>query len=94
MTTVDESFLVGLIGSGVTVSLTPPLHEREADHHGLRYLYRPLDLARMTRPLGVGDLLAAGRDLGFNAFNVTHPCKQDVLAYRFVPAPGKESAHA
>ena len=29
----------------------------------------------------IGDLLSAGINLGFNAFNVTHPCKQLVLEY-------------
>lgn len=78
----DESYLVGLIGDGITESLTPPMHEAEADHHGLRYLYRPVDLAVIDRPgTDVGELLRAGRDLGFNAFNITHPCKQTVLEH-------------
>ncbi|PZO66907.1 MAG: shikimate dehydrogenase, partial [Kocuria palustris] len=38
MSTRNESFLIGLIGDGITESLTPPMHEREADHHGVRYL--------------------------------------------------------
>lgn len=80
MSTVDESYLVGLIGDGVIPSLTPPMHEREADAQGLRYLYRPIDLAVLERPgADVGQLLRAGAELGFNAFNITHPCKQLVL---------------
>ena len=35
-----ESFLMGLIGDGVAPSLTPPVHEREGDVQGLRYLHR------------------------------------------------------
>lgn len=82
MSLPSESYLVGLIGSGITASLTPPLHEREADRQGLRYLYRPVDLDVVGRPgADVGDLLRAGRDLGFNAFNITHPCKQLVIAH-------------
>lgn len=82
MSTPAESYLVGLIGDGITKSLTPPMHEREAGHHGLRYLYRPIDLAVIGKPgTAVGDLLLAGRDLGFNAFNITHPCKQLVLEH-------------
>ncbi|MCC3301536.1 shikimate dehydrogenase [Arthrobacter sp. zg-Y895] len=81
MSGTEESFVVGLIGEGITASLTPPMHEREADHQGLRYIYRPIDLTQLGRPgTDVGALLRAGRDLGFNAFNVTHPCKQLVLA--------------
>lgn len=82
MSTRSESYLVGLIGDGITESLTPPMHEHEADHHGLRYLYRPVDLAVIGRPgVDVGELLRAGHDLGFNAFNITHPCKQLVLEH-------------
>ena len=65
MSTVGESFLVGLIGEGVIPSLTPMLHEREADHHGLRYLYRPIDLTVIGRPPSdVGVLLHQACDLG------------------------------
>ena len=82
MSTASESYLVGLIGAGITASLSPPMHEAEARHHGLHYLYRPVDLEVVGRPAtDVGALLAAGRDLGFNAFNITHPCKQLVLEH-------------
>lgn len=82
MSTIEQSYLVGLIGDGVIPSLTPPMHEREADAHGLRYLYRPIDLGELGRPGDdVGELLRAGAQLGFNAFNITHPCKQLVIAH-------------
>jgi len=82
MSTAADAYLVGLIGEGITASLTPPMHEREADRHGLRYLYRPVDLTVIGQPASaVGELLRQGRDLGFNAFNITHPCKQLVLQH-------------
>lgn len=82
MSTPADSYLVGLIGEGTAHSLTPALHEREADHHGLRYIYRSVDLTALGRPAkDVGVLLSAGRDLGFNAFNITVPAKQVVLEY-------------
>lgn len=82
MSTPAESHLVGLIGSGITASLSPAMHETEAAHHGLHYLYRPVDLEIIDRPAEeVGALLDAGRDLGFSAFNITHPCKQLVLSH-------------
>ncbi len=88
MSTTSQSYLAGLIGRGVTISLTPLMHEAEADHHGLRCIYRPIDLAVLNRPpKDVVDLVRVGRDLGFNAFNVTHPCKQLVL-------PGLDEIHA
>lgn len=82
MSTVDESYLVGLIGQGITASLSPAMHEAEAAHHGLGYLYRPIDLTAINRPpTDVGELMRAARDLGFNALNITHPCKQLALEH-------------
>ncbi|NKG19774.1 shikimate dehydrogenase [Paeniglutamicibacter terrestris] len=82
MSTTTQSYLVGLIGDGVIPSLTPPMHEREGDAHSLRYLYRPIDLTIIGKEAtDVGELLSAGAALGFNAFNITHPCKQLVLEH-------------
>jgi shikimate dehydrogenase len=79
---VAERHLVGLIGSNIGRSLSPALHEREADHHGLRYLYHQLDLDVLNLPVGrTGELLAAARLAGYTGFNVTHPCKQVVLKH-------------
>lgn len=77
-----DSFLVGLIGSGIGPSLSPVLHEREADRQGLRCVYRLIDIDRLgVPPEAVGDLVRAARDLGFDGLNITHPCKQLVLAH-------------
>ena len=82
MSTSTQSYLAGLIGDGVIPSLTPPMHEAEAEAQGLRCVYRPVDLSIIGRPgADVGDLVRAGRDLGFNGFNITYPCKQLVLAH-------------
>lgn len=82
MSTRAESYLVGVIGEGVIPSLSPAMHEREADQHRLRYLYRPIDLLELALPgAAVGDLLTAGHRMGFNALAITHPCKQLVLPY-------------
>lgn len=76
----EHSFLMGLIGEGVRPSLTPPMHEQEAAAQGLRYVYRPIDLSELNLPAhDVGRLLRTGVELGFDAFNITHPCKQLVL---------------
>ncbi len=73
-------YLVGLIGEGITASLTPPMHEAEAAALGLDYEYRILDLIELgRRPEDVGFLLAEADRLGFAAMNITHPCKQLVL---------------
>jgi len=75
-------YLVGLIGTGVTPSLTPALHMAEAAAHGLRYVYRPIDLSTLDlSPADLPTILTWAERLGFDAVNVTHPCKQTVLAH-------------
>jgi shikimate dehydrogenase len=79
---VSERVLLGLVGAGIGASLSPALHEHEADRLGLRCLYRTIDIERLG--LGadaVGDVLAAARLVGFAGLNVTHPCKQTVLEH-------------
>ncbi|MEU6802030.1 shikimate dehydrogenase [Streptomyces neyagawaensis] len=84
-----DAYLVGLIGSGIGPSLSPALHEREADRQGLRYLYRLIDIDRVgVGPEAVGDLVRAARDLGFDGLNITHPCKQLVIEHLDALAPG------
>jgi shikimate dehydrogenase len=78
----ENRYLVGLIGSGIGQSLSPALHEREADEFGLRYLYQLLDLTVLNVPVAeTGTLLAAARLAGYTGFNVTHPCKQVVVEH-------------
>ncbi|MFD9003413.1 shikimate dehydrogenase [Streptomyces sp. NPDC059582] len=90
-----DSYLVGLIGSGIGPSLSPALHEREADRQGLRYLYRLIDLDTLgVAPEAVGDLVRAARDLGFDGLNITHPCKQLVIAHLDALAPQAEALGA
>ncbi|MEB3962387.1 shikimate dehydrogenase, partial [Streptomyces kunmingensis] len=91
----QDSYLVGLIGAGIGPSLTPALHEREADRQGLRYLYRLLDIDTLgLRPDRVGELLRAARDLGFDGLNITHPCKQLVIEHLDALSPGAEALGA
>ena len=77
---VPPSYLIGLIGAGIQGSLTPTMHEREADHQGLRYLYKLIDLDVLGLDVGaLPDLLAAAERLGFDGLNITFPCKQAIL---------------
>lgn len=78
----DRGYLVGLIGSGIGPSLSPPLHHREADALGLRYLYRRWDLDELDEPPeAIPDLLASARRAGYDGLNITHPCKQLVIPH-------------
>lgn len=72
--------LIGLIGSGIARSLTPPMHEEEARHHGLALHDQLVDLDRTNVGAEVlPSLLQAMRTIGFAGFNVTHPCKQAIV---------------
>lgn len=76
----SHPFLVGLVGTGVTPSLTPAMHMAEARELGLDYVYRTIDLTTLELlPDQLWDILTWARRLGFNALNITHPCKQLVI---------------
>jgi shikimate dehydrogenase len=56
------------------------MHMLEASRQGLRYVYKLIDLEKLT--LGADalpDLLTAAERLGFDGLNITHPCKQAVI---------------
>jgi shikimate dehydrogenase len=76
----SDRYLVGLVGEGITASLTPAMHVVEAGRMGLDYEYRILDLIELGRPAtDVGAILAEAGATGFRAMNITHPCKQLVV---------------
>lgn len=75
----NESYLIGLIGSGIAPSLSPALHESEAVHHGLHYVYRLLDTDVLRQD--VRELVDLARSLGFDGLNITHPWKQEVIPH-------------
>ncbi len=75
-------YLVGLVGTGVGPSLTPSLHMAEASAQGLDYLYRTIDLNELgIAPTRIGEVLEWARALGYNALNITHPCKRLVIEH-------------
>jgi shikimate dehydrogenase len=74
------TYLLGLVGKDIGASLTPAMHEREGEAHGLRLTYRIIDAGRLG--LGAEDLselLEWAERLGYDGLNVTHPFKQAVL---------------
>ncbi len=73
--------LVGLLGAGIGGSLTPGLHEAEADRLGLSYTYRVIDLDAIGQHAErSAALVRSAADLGYDGLNVTHPSKQLVQA--------------
>lgn len=81
-TRASARHVVGLIGEDILGSLSPVLHEREAELLGLRYSYLTFDLRELRLAADtVGELVQAARRLGFSGLNVTHPCKQLVIEH-------------
>jgi shikimate dehydrogenase len=88
-------YIVGLIGAGVGPSLSPALHEGEADRLGLRYVYQVVDLDDLgLGAAAVGALVSEARRLGFRGLNITHPCKRAVVEWLDELSPEAETFRA
>jgi shikimate dehydrogenase len=75
-----NALLVGLIGAGISGSLSPAMHMQEAHLQGLRLHYQPIELERTPRGAqALPQLLEAARIMDFAGLNITYPCKQTVL---------------
>jgi shikimate dehydrogenase len=73
--------ITGLVGAGITESLSPALHEREAALLGFEYSYVLFDLDELGRPPEeVGEVVRQACRDGLRGLNVTHPCKQLVVS--------------
>jgi shikimate dehydrogenase len=93
--TLPGSYVIGLIGAEIGPSLSPALHECEADELGLRYVYRRIDIGELgLAPEDVGELVRGARKLGFSGLNVTHPCKQLVVEHLDELSPDAEALGA
>ena len=75
-----RKLLVGLIGAGIQHSLSPAMHEQEAQAQGLRLHYQLIDLERSAEgSAALPRLIAAARTMGFAGLNITYPSKQAVI---------------
>jgi shikimate dehydrogenase len=78
----NATLRLGLIGTGIGASLSPALHEHEAEALGVDCEYELVDLDDLDLPPeAVGDLLAEAREHRLRGVNVTHPCKQLAIAH-------------
>jgi shikimate dehydrogenase len=79
----------------VKPSLTPELHEREAERHALRYVYKTIELGPDEQhPEALRELLEAAVRLGFDGLNVTHPVKQAMVRLVDTRAPAVDQIGA
>ncbi|MFK0002732.1 shikimate dehydrogenase [Paenarthrobacter sp. NPDC090522] len=75
-----NSYLVGLIGTGVGQSLSPSMHMTEAAAQGFPLVFKPIDLTALELdPEELPRILDWAEKLGYDAVTVTHPCKQQVV---------------
>ncbi|GAA3697279.1 shikimate dehydrogenase [Gordonia hankookensis] len=87
----DGAMVCALVGQGISRSLTPPMHEREAAMAGLDHTYLVLDVpASESATTDLGRLLDRAQQVGLRGLNVTHPFKQRVLAHLDALSPGAE----
>lgn len=72
--------LVGLIGGSIGRSLSPLLHQREADRQGIRLIYTLIDSHEIALTASdLPELLRWAVRLGYRGLNVTHPFKQEIV---------------
>ena len=77
-----KTLQVGLIGESIQASRSPTMHMREARALGLALRYDLLDLELIEGgAAALPDVLADLEDRGYLGANITHPCKQSVMAH-------------
>jgi shikimate dehydrogenase len=87
--------LVGLVGRNILASRSPWLHEQEGVAQGLHLTYTLFDFeARGWTRDELPRLLDAAQLIGFSGLNITHPFKQDVIAFLDALAPSAEKVGA
>ncbi|PLX38248.1 MAG: shikimate dehydrogenase [Hyphomicrobiales bacterium] len=75
-----ETVLLGLVGCGIAKSRTPEMHMAEAEAHGLRAVYRLIDVdVRQPNAPSLEAILQAAELTGFDGLNITYPFKVDIL---------------
>ncbi|HIW92391.1 MAG TPA: shikimate dehydrogenase [Candidatus Corynebacterium avicola] len=76
----SRSFLLGLIGTDLSLSRTPPMHEAEGLAQGYPTVYRRIDtLTERLQGRSLEELLGSAVNLGFDGLNITHPYKREVI---------------
>ncbi|MFW0784072.1 shikimate dehydrogenase [Gordonia sp. CPCC 206044] len=87
----DGAMVCALVGEGISRSLTPALHEREATVAGRDHTYLILDVAAESAgTVDLGALVARAQQTGLRGLNITHPFKQRVLAHLDELSPDAE----
>ncbi len=72
-----ETRLLGLLGSPVTHSISPKMHNTSFSYHGINYVYLCFDIDTTT----LEDAVKATKTMNFRGYNLTMPNKNDVVKY-------------
>lgn len=75
MKITGETRLLGLLGSPVSHSLSPGMHNAAFSRLGLDYVYLAFDTTQESLP----GVVAALRDMNVKGFNITMPLKKSVM---------------
>jgi len=76
----QTSYVLGLLGTGISASLTPAMQEREGRAAGLSVAYRRIEMDRLGLDhTHLAEVLGWAQRLGFDGLNVTHPFKQAIV---------------
>jgi len=79
-TALPPTLLLGLIGTGIVKSKTPPMQMQEAREQGLLCIYQTIDIEVLgLAASALPELLTAAERMGFAGVNITHPFKQAVI---------------
>ena len=80
--TGDGGIRIGLVGRGISASLTPIMHEQEGRRLGLFYRYDLVDFDRLElEDTDLAMMLDAVYQRGFRGINVTFPFKQAIIPH-------------
>ena len=74
---MQKRYLTGLIGDGLSKSLSPSLHDHAYSTSGVAGHYHAIDLQVLGTDLPTA--VASAKALGLRGFGVTHPYKEAVL---------------
>ncbi|MEP1931447.1 MAG: shikimate dehydrogenase [Hoeflea sp.] len=81
MTTIKDSFLLGLVGRGITQSRTPEMHMAEARAQNLCCIYQLHDVDDLpVDEQSLNDVLRTAEMAGYDGLNITFPYKVEVLS--------------
>lgn len=80
MNTSVATYRVGLLGSGLDLSLAKVIQEREGEEQKVGYQYQVFDTDRSPEIADLPATLAQLRADGYHGTNVTHPFKRSIIA--------------